>query len=467
MRTPYCFNLVLSSPKDVEQQKKIIEETCDRWNQSSGEEKNVIVEIKEWKKNLNIDSRKKSQDLINDQIVVSCDILFAMFGKRIGTKTDNHQSGTLEEIEIVIKAGKPYFIYFMNQNLTLSESGDSQVQKLRLFKNKLTAFGSFKEIKDENDLKEQFFTDLNYQVNILLKKVEQESGMIKAKTTLDSQEETKLRRNKKNWYELSISDIINDFMQGNNQNFAIYKRGITFIENYSLWKALSTSHTPLLTIAKNAREYAFDFKYGNYNYQIDLRSKYKNWHSEIWNILQRFEFDKNKKETINVIGIASNCGQELKEIFSKDDKNNYHLEVLDLSEQAIKKGKKLYKDIIFTKGDMEESPLQHLNYDIYLNLRSIHSSGVDYKLALADCYRILKPGGIAIISVSNGYLTPKKPNSKELFEIQGLYDNRTESFSKHRPPEFARKIWSKLVDYGFKNAIISTGKTEIFICAQK
>ena len=253
-------------------------------------------------------------------------------------------------------------------------------------------------------------------------------------------------------------------MEGNNQQFAVYKRGITFIENCALWRALpDINHAILVDNAKAAREYAFNTKYGNFDYEKDLRSKYPNWYKPIVEVLK----ERKVNTGINIIGVGSNNGAELKQIFTAENGfSSATLEVLDLSNSAINSGKNTFKDITFTKGDME-SPAKSLKFDVYLNLRSIHSSGIDFKLALSECYRILKSGGFAIVSVSNGYLTPKKPGSEELFEIQGLYDNRTESFSKYKPHELAKKILSKLIDYGFNKPIIVAGDTEIFVIAQK
>ncbi len=464
MRKPFCFDILISSPSDVQAERDIAEKICNEWNSTYGEEKNIRLETKRWENNLNIDSRKKTQNLINQQLVAKCDVLFAIFGKRFGTPTDNYESGTIEEIEQIVDTGKPYFIYFMKHQYLIDELDAAQIEKVKSFKNKLKLNGSFKEISDHDTFKKEFFSDITYHVNLLMNSANPIETSSTTTTTTIPYVSKDVVIEKTNWYELSISELINEFLEENNQQFAIYKRGITFIENYNLWKSISeVNYSALVTLAKSAREYAFNTKYGNYDYSKDLRSKYPNWHSPILEIITQ----KNLLENLNVIGIASNYGEELEQIFHQNKFKNVKMDVLDLSNDAISRGKKVYHDISFYKGDMEESPLKNSQYDVYLNLRSIHSSGVDFKPTLTDCYRILKPGGLAIISVSNGYLTPKKPSSDEYFEVLGLYDNRTESFSKHRPLELARKIWSKLIDYGFKNASITSGKTEIFISAQK
>lgn len=463
MKRPFCFNLFIASPGDVSKERKVMDDLCRQWNSTWGEEKNARIEAIRWEKDLTVDSRKKAQKLINEQLISKCDILFAIFGKRYGTPTSYYDSGTIEEINQVIKKGKPVIIYFMQHNYLLDELDSSQVKKIKTLKKRLQEKGSYRNLKNVKELKDFFPQDINVHISALLKDTVNELPIdFRGISTI--KKESSNRSEKENWYEQSISELINKYLEENNHSFAVYKRGITFTENLLLWKSLSgVNYDALRRIGINAREFSFNKKYGNYDYSKDLRARYPNWNTEISQILKEFQATENRK----VIGIASNYGKELNEIFTDDIFKNNKLDALDLSNDAIKRGQKAFKDITFHKGDMEESPLKNGSYDIYLNLRSIHSSGIDYKLVIADCYRILKPGGVAIISISNGYLTPKKPGSKEYFEVPGLYDNRTETFSKHRPFELARKIWSKLNDYGFNNTAIKTGKTEIFVYAIK
>lgn len=143
------------------------------------------------------------------------------------------------------------------------------------------------------------------------------------------------------------------------------------------------------------------------------------------------------------------------------------MEVCDISALAIEEGKALHKEKIkFHKGNMEDSPLTN-DFDIYLNLRAIHSSGNDIKSTIADCFGVVKEGGIAIFSVSNGYLAPKKPGSKETFEINGMWESNKGKFSSDKPFYLASKIRRKLEEYGFKKCGINTGDTEIFIYGVK
>lgn len=52
------------------------------------------------------------QLIINNSIIKNADMVIALFGSRLGTPTARATSGTIEEIEEMIKAGKQVFVCF-------------------------------------------------------------------------------------------------------------------------------------------------------------------------------------------------------------------------------------------------------------------------------------------------------------------------------------------------------------------
>lgn len=261
-------------------------------------------------------------------------------------------------------------------------------------------------------------------------------------------------------FKTSIGEEIANFMQNTLSNCLIkYNNNITFKENCSLWCNISqTDDSVIIREARIGRIKAFDKKYGHYNYDKDLRKKYsKSWFLPIKSIVDQY----NTKQS-RVIGVGSNNGDELIEIFGT--KHLSSLTVLDISEEAIKLGqnKYKYKNFKFAHGCMEEHFPEVECFDLYLNLRSIHSRGVDFRSALSECKRILKPGGVAIFSVANGYLLEDNKT-----EVYGMYDNDLDTILTNTPYAIVEKIRIKLEFYGFYDIEIHTGKSEIFIKAVK
>jgi hypothetical protein len=63
-----------------------------------------------WERDATPDLGDRPQGIINRQLVDVCDVLIGTFWAKLGTPTSEAESGTAEEIERFIKAGKPVLI---------------------------------------------------------------------------------------------------------------------------------------------------------------------------------------------------------------------------------------------------------------------------------------------------------------------------------------------------------------------
>lgn len=461
MERPYFITLLISSPTDLKTQRDILERACLEWNRSKGKELNRIVQSLRWEKDMPITSNKTAQEIVDEELVKNSDLIVALFWTRFGTPTEKYASGTLEEIELILENNRPAIVYFYVKKIDPGKIDPTQLSMVNEFKEKYKNKGVYRDIKNDKELVDFFVKDLSYNFDRIINQLSSSTvryEKIKKNSTVEYETDY--------WYEVSISDLINHYLQDENISQVSYKKGLTFTENCYLWKNLkSIKHSSLIDFAKKAREYAFNVKYGNYDYKKDLRSYYSEWYKPILDILKKNL--QKKIEGLKIAGVGSNNGSELLDIFPTFASDNLKIEVCDLSSSAIDRGKKNHGEKIkFHKGNMEDSPLSD-DFDIYLNLRAIHSSGNDIKSTIADCFGVLNEGGIAIFSVSNGYLAPKKPGSKEVFEINGMWESSRGKFSSDKPFYLASKIRRKLEEYGFKKCGITTGDTEIFIYGLK
>ena len=67
---------------------------------------------------------------LNDQLVDRCDILVGMFWTKLGTSTGVAASGTVEEIDRFVAAGKPAMLYFSRRKSSGTESIRSRPRSL-------------------------------------------------------------------------------------------------------------------------------------------------------------------------------------------------------------------------------------------------------------------------------------------------------------------------------------------------
>src|SRR6266852_2885349 len=76
----------------------------------------------------------RPQEAINRQLVSRCDILVGMFWTKLGTSTGVAESGTVEEIDQFVAAGKPALLYFSSRPIDPNKIDLKQHRKLRSFK---------------------------------------------------------------------------------------------------------------------------------------------------------------------------------------------------------------------------------------------------------------------------------------------------------------------------------------------
>jgi hypothetical protein len=87
-----------------------------------------------WETHTRPQAAVRPQGAINHQIVDDCDILVGMFWTRLGTSAGIAPSGTAEEIDRVVSAGKPALLYFSDRPVAPSTLDPEQLTALAAFK---------------------------------------------------------------------------------------------------------------------------------------------------------------------------------------------------------------------------------------------------------------------------------------------------------------------------------------------
>jgi hypothetical protein len=105
------------------------------------------------------------QNILNKQILERSDLLIGVFWTRLGTPTTTHPSGTVEEIEDHVSAGKPVMLYFSNQPVRPDSVDPEQYGNLQSFKGTCKERGLFEVYDDLADFREKFSRQLQLKVN--------------------------------------------------------------------------------------------------------------------------------------------------------------------------------------------------------------------------------------------------------------------------------------------------------------
>ena len=145
------YDILISCPSDMQEEVKVIENTVDKFNKEYASFHGVQFNLRYWSKDVFF-SHGRPQDIINEQIVMSSDMIIALFGLRLGKDTGKYKSGTIEEIQLMIEMNKPTLVCFSNRiiNSTLNTSQIEDLLKVRQFQEAYN--GLYITFKDDNEL---------------------------------------------------------------------------------------------------------------------------------------------------------------------------------------------------------------------------------------------------------------------------------------------------------------------------
>lgn len=152
-------------------------------------------------------------------------------------------------------------------------------------------------------------------------------------------------------------------------------------------------------LVQEARAEAFDKKYADRSYEDDGRGLGDYWKNSVRYILEEMDASDFPERKIIVVGIGN--GLEGKELYANCEK----LTAVDIGERSLKRAAK-----ILPKAAMIKAPAENLceiptsSQDIYISLRTYQSTYFDRNAALREAYRVVRQGGIVLISIANGFL---------------------------------------------------------------
>jgi hypothetical protein len=135
------IKVMIASPSDVANERNIIERALQDWNPIHSTATQIILLPVRWEKNASPAMGDRPQEIINKQVLDDSDLLIGVFWTRLGTPTGPYPSGTVEEIERHLAAGKPAMLYFSSAPVKLESVDNEQYKALTEFKKNCQAKG--------------------------------------------------------------------------------------------------------------------------------------------------------------------------------------------------------------------------------------------------------------------------------------------------------------------------------------
>ncbi|MGJ5048029.1 hypothetical protein ACQR09_13240 [Bradyrhizobium oligotrophicum] len=132
--TATVIRVLIASPSDLIEERKVAINAVYEWNVQHAEAESIVLLPVAWETHATPRSNVRPQQAINEQLVDSSDVLLGMFWTKLGTSTGVAESGTIEEIERFIAAGKPVLLYFSNRPIDPGKIDARQHRRLKAFK---------------------------------------------------------------------------------------------------------------------------------------------------------------------------------------------------------------------------------------------------------------------------------------------------------------------------------------------
>jgi hypothetical protein len=128
------YRVLIASPSDLEEERQVATEAVNDWNALNAAAEEIVLLPVKWETHATPETGGRPQSAINRQLVTDSDLLIGMFWTKIGTDTGVAESGTVEEIDQFVAAGKPAMLYFSSRPINPNKVDPRQFKKLRQFK---------------------------------------------------------------------------------------------------------------------------------------------------------------------------------------------------------------------------------------------------------------------------------------------------------------------------------------------
>jgi hypothetical protein len=159
--------LLIASPGDTADARRVVKETIEEWNSLHAEQNGVVVLPVMWERDVVPEMGDHPQDMVNRQIVDASDALVGLSSTRLGTPTSEAESGTVEEIERLIRARKPVLLYFSEEPVVPTSIEGSQYERLTAFREDVRSRGFVDEFASLDELRWKFMKALTRTVREL------------------------------------------------------------------------------------------------------------------------------------------------------------------------------------------------------------------------------------------------------------------------------------------------------------
>ena len=147
------YKIMIGAPSDIKDEVETAIKVIYDWNNINAEIQRTVLLPLHWSISTYPITGIHPQKAINQQVVNKSDLLICIFGAKLGTPTENSESGSVEEIEEHLKAGKPVMLFF-KKIVNINDIDIEQISRLKKFKEKIGQSALYAEYTDIGEFKQ-------------------------------------------------------------------------------------------------------------------------------------------------------------------------------------------------------------------------------------------------------------------------------------------------------------------------
>lgn len=152
--------VMIASPGDVPQERQIVRAVIHEWNAIHAQDRSTVLLPIGWETHSTPEMNDRPQAIITKQILQDCDLLVAVFWTRLGSPTGVSASGTVEEIDEHLQAGKPAMLYFSSAPVQMRSVDQANYAALMDFREQCLKRGLIQEYESLGEFRELFARQL-------------------------------------------------------------------------------------------------------------------------------------------------------------------------------------------------------------------------------------------------------------------------------------------------------------------
>lgn len=178
---------MIISTGNMAEERRIVRDSIYHWNEINSEYEEVIFKASGYDIDVRADSGMRPQESINEQIVEKSDFAIVVLWNRLGKETGGFKSGSDEEIQQHLKAGKKVLTYFSKIKVDVDDIDVEQFAKFKAYKAELAKKVNYKEFDSYDKLK----SIINDDLTILARELKQKSDEKKDEANATTETESK------------------------------------------------------------------------------------------------------------------------------------------------------------------------------------------------------------------------------------------------------------------------------------